>query len=200
MEPGSGTAPLLYGPTIVLYNGAWGEAETGAGAGAGAGAIRLGLLWAPVAFCRAILARVSIILGMAEGGGGGGWLCCGPADLFPAPPRNAIELGGGLPGGVVDASISTDTAVRASKLPTPLPGPCGDPARSRIARVKPTSFGAVELRFEGLDHGSRERLTLVPDVDEFSNPILQVKYPCECLFPSLVAGRMGVDADAGANV
>ncbi len=73
-------APLLGGPPEVLNTGA--------------GAARLGLLCADDAFWRAMLARVSKMLGIAVFAGA-------VAGLLPEP-SDANRFGGGLPGGVVD--------------------------------------------------------------------------------------------------
>lgn len=70
----------------------------GAGAAGGGkvvvGAGTLVLPWAAVVFCRAILARASMMLDGTTGG---------VAGLFPVARDEAKEFGGGLPGGVVEA-------------------------------------------------------------------------------------------------
>jgi len=70
--------------------------------GAGAGAVKLGLLCADDAFCRAMLASLSkMMFGTAELADGAD----GAAGLLPGPSE-ASRLGGGLPGGVVEAFVS----------------------------------------------------------------------------------------------
>lgn len=92
---GAGGIPPLLG----VYTGAVAGVEARAGAGAGAGAGRLGLLCAEDAFCLAMLASLSRMrFGTAALAGGAA------AGLLPEPSE-ARGLAGGLPGGVVDASV-----------------------------------------------------------------------------------------------
>lgn len=93
-----GAAGLLGAPAAGY------AADTGAGAGAEAA----GVFWWLLAFCRAIFARVSMMLAGTAGGAGVGRLL-----------SEGSVLGGGLPGGVVDWS-TTERQVRH------------DVARSRI--------------------------------------------------------------------
>lgn len=96
-------AALLGKPPGALNTGAV------AGVDAGAKAARLGLLCADEAFCRAMLASLSrMMFGTA-------WFAGGAATLLPEPSE-ARRLGGGLPGGVVDASVDRGM-VRANCRP-----------------------------------------------------------------------------------
>jgi hypothetical protein len=86
-------ATLLGRPPGALNTGAV------AGVDAGAEAARLGLLCADDAFCRTMLASLSrMMLGTA------GFADGAAATLLPEPSE-AKRLGGGLPGGVVEAFV-----------------------------------------------------------------------------------------------
>jgi hypothetical protein len=106
-------AALLGRPPGALNTGAV------AGVDAGAKAARLGLLCADEAFCRAMLASLSkMMFGTA-------WFADGAAATLLPEPSEAKGLGGGLPGGVVEASVDRGM-VRANWTLKRVPGQSGE--------------------------------------------------------------------------
>jgi len=122
-------------------------------------AARAGLVCADDAFCLAMLASLSrMMLGTAALAGGAG-------GLLPAPSE-AKKLAGGLPGGVVDASVERGEGVMVRQ---PFQGPGlghreGGPTRGSRS---------IQLVLEGVDHGRREGLALLPDIDQLPDLLLR---------------------------
>ena len=143
-------AALLGRPPGALNTGAV------AGVDAGAKAARLGLLCAEEAFCRAMLASLSrMMFGTA-------WFADGAAATLLPEPSEAKRLGGGLPGGVVDASVDRGM-VRANCMSRRrAPKQSGE---DNVGGEPTRGSRRIQPLLERVDHRSRERLALLPDIN-----------------------------------